>query len=514
MKTATLDSTLFNKWTTEIGQVRKNLGIQGASVAVVYKGEIVYAQGFGKRNDTDPFTPETLSCIASITKGFTAAAIGELVAKKKAKWDAPVSEYLPEFQLKDPRLTSELTFIDLLAHRTGYPPMDLEWYHRSESRLEMIQLLKHVDPMAPLRSEMIYNNVMIAVAGEAAARISGKSYEELVLETVTRPLKMTATGFSTAEMVKKANHALPYKCKDFDAAQKGQTERMKLDKTYMTDAPAGDLHSNAIELAQWAKALMHFGELDGQQVLDKDSVEQLRTAYSLMTRTPRGPEFSILSYGLCLILEEYKGHHCVRHSGSVPGYRSNLTLFPSDDLAVINLSNSNINELAIALPYYIADDVLGLPKTRDWLFTEAVQETRKMYKLYGTTDPTELEKHFPPQVPNKPSTRDWADFVGEYVHPVAGKLLITLKGTGIDGKKCELAFQFRDFEGVLEHYHFDSFRLRLLDQAFPMSFLVTFVTGADGLVRQCRLLQETGTMELAKIQVEATMQNAVSSKEE
>lgn len=53
-----------------------------------------------------------------MTKAFTAAAVGELIAENKAKWDAPVSEYLPEFKLKDPRLTAEINFIDLLAHRT------------------------------------------------------------------------------------------------------------------------------------------------------------------------------------------------------------------------------------------------------------------------------------------------------------------------------------------------------------------------------------------------------------
>lgn len=53
-----------------------------------------------------------------MTKAFTAAAVGELIAENKATWDAPVSDYLPEFRLKDPRLTAEINFIDLLAHRT------------------------------------------------------------------------------------------------------------------------------------------------------------------------------------------------------------------------------------------------------------------------------------------------------------------------------------------------------------------------------------------------------------
>lgn len=33
-------------------------GVPGMSVAVMYKGEIVFAEGFGKRNEHQPFTKE------------------------------------------------------------------------------------------------------------------------------------------------------------------------------------------------------------------------------------------------------------------------------------------------------------------------------------------------------------------------------------------------------------------------------------------------------------------------
>lgn len=57
--------------------------------------------------------------IGSVTKSFTAIAIGELIAEGKMDWDTtPVNSYLPEFELKDPVLTSQLTLADLLSHRT------------------------------------------------------------------------------------------------------------------------------------------------------------------------------------------------------------------------------------------------------------------------------------------------------------------------------------------------------------------------------------------------------------
>lgn len=57
--------------------------------------------------------------IGSITKGFTAMAVAELVAEGKMDWDTtPVNTYLPEFETIDPILTSQLTMQDLLSHRT------------------------------------------------------------------------------------------------------------------------------------------------------------------------------------------------------------------------------------------------------------------------------------------------------------------------------------------------------------------------------------------------------------
>lgn len=57
--------------------------------------------------------------VGSLTKAFTATAIGELVAEGKMDWDTtPVNTYLPEFELKDPVLTSQLTLVDVLSHRT------------------------------------------------------------------------------------------------------------------------------------------------------------------------------------------------------------------------------------------------------------------------------------------------------------------------------------------------------------------------------------------------------------
>ncbi|KAG0086598.1 hypothetical protein BGZ93_008282 [Podila epicladia] len=467
--TATTTTSTFHEWTSDIERARSKLGIQGLSVAVVHQDK-------------------TLSHIGSLTKAFTAAAVGELVAENKAKWDVPVSEYLPEFQLKDPCLTKEITFIDLLSHRTGYPSLDLEWWLRPESRLELIKLLRHVDPQAPVRSDFIYNNYMYAAAGEAASRIAGTSYEDVILEKLLYPLGMKDSGFTLAEMMRRPNHALSYHCKSFESAQKGETYRLVVDGIPESLIPAGDIYSNVLDMARWARAMMHDGCLDGEHVLHKETVEKMTTAWNLISRRLSLTDTSINACGLGWGITHYKGRQKWGHEGGSPGYRSSIALFPHDDLAVICLANSSISELVSWIPRYIADRVLSLPVTKDWLFDVAVEETRDEYK---NSDPAEEEKRLPPQVNDKPTTRELKDFVGEYTHPYAAPFAIQTL-TDEQGNDS-LAFKIFHYEGTLAHYHYDSFRLQVVDVNIPMIALLTFIAGDNGSIQQCRMLIDDRT---------------------
>jgi CubicO group peptidase (beta-lactamase class C family) len=95
--------------------------VPGVSLAVVKDGRVVVAKGYGVRKlgSPDPVDARTLFGIASNTKVFTATALGILVDEGRIRWDAPVIDYLPWFQMSDPYVTREMTVRDLLVHRSG-----------------------------------------------------------------------------------------------------------------------------------------------------------------------------------------------------------------------------------------------------------------------------------------------------------------------------------------------------------------------------------------------------------
>ncbi|KAF8982814.1 hypothetical protein BGZ46_000540 [Entomortierella lignicola] len=463
-------------------KARIECGVPGMSVAVLYKGEIIFAKGFGKRNESgDPFTEETLMPIASITKSFTATAIGELVAEGKVDWnETPVSKYLPEFELQDPVLTSQLTMVDLLSHRTGFPDIDVAWFRNTTPRRDLIKQMRHVKVEAKLGSKTEYNNMMYAVAGEAAANVAGVSYEKLVIDKIIDPLGLTNTGFGPIEMSQRSNYAMPYGAASLDDAKNGLYELGYLDEIYMADAPAGDIYSNVLDVVRWGRVIMKHGELDGKQVLNKKSVEKTLRGYTIMERKRRTPEFApVLTYGLGWNLDSYKGQTVYHHGGLNPGYSTELALIPDSDLVIASFSNISVAGLLAPIHWYILDELLDLPRTQDWISEVAVQTCLEDYEYYDD----EANGALPEVIEDQPPRHKLQAFVGEYSHAVFGDISIRLEksktGHGEDEEES-LYFNMRTIDSKMEHYHFDSYKCFLHDFAFKRFILVDFQTGLDG----------------------------------
>ncbi|KAK3808875.1 MAG: beta-lactamase/transpeptidase-like protein [Linnemannia gamsii] len=459
-------------------------GIKGMSVSILYKGDLIFAEGFGYRNDTDPFTKDTLMPIGSLTKAFTATAVGEVVAEGKMDWDTtPVNTYLPEFRLKDPVMTSQLTLADLLSHRTNLPNVSIRWIKAKESRLELIKLLRHADQSSRLTSNQNYSNTMYAVAGEAAAQVAGVSYEELVKTKVFQPLGLANTGFSQLALKQFDNYTMPYDAASFEDAQKGNFICGELDEFYLTDAPAGDIYSNVLDLARWGAAIMKDGEVDGKQVLNKESVAEVLTGRTFSTGVRRTPDFApVKVYGLGWGIDAYKGYAKYGHMGQINGYNSSIAFYPDLDLVVSVLVNVCKTTLTENLSHYIVDELLDLPRTKDWLFGESIKSTEEEYKEAEMS--ARGEGILPERIPNRPHAHDLMEYAGVYRHLALGDITVVYEEDPQNEGEGELLFRTQTFEICqMEHYHFEMFKvvLRIFGNAWATS--AKFETGLDGKVQ-------------------------------
>ncbi|KAF9901681.1 hypothetical protein BX616_002182 [Lobosporangium transversale] len=461
-----------------IEKARVESGIPGMSVAVLYKGKLVFAEGFGKRNAKDPFEPETLMPMGSITKSFTAAAIGELVAEGKMDWDqTPVSKYLPEFEVDDPVLTSELTAVDLLSHRTGMLRHDAAWLKANITRLDLIKRIKYDKLDRKLKTKAVYNNIMYAAIGEASARVAGTSWEKLVENKVVKPLGLKNTGFGPMAMKKRSsNHAIPSFAWSFEDAVKGKFEYGELSPIYLSVAPAGDMYSNVLDLTRYGQVIMNGGKSKDKQVLNKDSIREVCSGHTFFSNQRLTADFApTQAYGMGWLIDSYKGKTFLSHDGSISSFISNLQFFPNDDLVVATQSNGlQASGLVGYLPFLIADELFGLPKTEDWLALSVAQSKGFYdyiaYQLNGGD--------LPPLVKSKPTTRPLSDFTGKYTHPIYGEMTVELRP--VDGKEDALFITFNKLESKMEHYHYDSFKMAFVDDGAATGVFLTFEQGSDG----------------------------------
>ena len=103
-------------------------GAPSVSLGVACEGETIYEWISGHRDIKKGLAPDsdTVYGIGSLSKIFTASAIGILVEEGKLDWATPVRSILPEFRSSSQFVTEELTVEDLLSHRSGMASSN-EW---------------------------------------------------------------------------------------------------------------------------------------------------------------------------------------------------------------------------------------------------------------------------------------------------------------------------------------------------------------------------------------------------
>lgn len=180
-------------------------------VMVADTGEVVYQKSFGfaDHQSKKAIDEHTLFPLASLTKPFTAMAIGLLQEQGRLDFDDPIAEYLVQFA-SNPTLTIR----HLVEHRSGLI-RDLT-DQRVISPYELIELEDLVDAIAkaPMRSKAgstyQYSNANYQVLARLVEAVADQSYESYLKEYILQPAGMTATcvleDFGPPELAKGHAH--------------------------------------------------------------------------------------------------------------------------------------------------------------------------------------------------------------------------------------------------------------------------------------------------------------------
>lgn len=241
--------------------------VNAISVGVIANGK-TWTKNFGTLDAEGTRSPneKTLYEIGSISKVFTSLLLAEAVESGRLKLDDPISTVMKELAEKNPTVGNTITFKHLSHHVSGLPvmpdnvtPADSTNPFDGYDRDMLTKYMLSAKPERKLGEGYEYSNLGVGLLGDLLSRQAGVSYETLLKEKLTGPLKMsdTATKLSSEQQARFApphNAALlPDKAWDFDAlagcgAIRSNIDDMLLFAEASLNPPDGPF-GKAIELA-------------------------------------------------------------------------------------------------------------------------------------------------------------------------------------------------------------------------------------------------------------------------
>ena len=460
--------------TTEnmVQKLMADYNVAGMSVAIIRDGKLVSAEGYGLRDAGAqlPMTADTVMPIGSITKTFTALALGMLVDEGKLNWDAPVITYLPTLKLSSALLTENVTVRDLMCHRTGVPKYDLQAiYCVMEDGADMVRSLEYLETNAAFRTKLQYSNQMVSLAGYLIEVITGIPYKEFVRERIFEPLGMKSSDFEVESLSK------------YEKTSKGYVfaNGTFIEPPYLhlgAFAPSGAIVSTASDMAKYALFHLNGGVVNGNRLISEENLREMHTPEVI--GTPyfwNFEEFQSTEYGLGWFTDIYRGVKMIGHGGNTNGFSAQMTLLPAQNAAIVALSNATSSFSVNALGHIFADEALGVKDIPDW--SGRFQE---IFNNLMTGMMAGMQARAEAKIPNTTPALPFADYAGTYSHPGFGEMSFAMTEQGLAGT-------WNGLPAMLIHYNYDAFDLMLpvLGQAVPAQFVVD-----EGAIRGLEVTME------------------------
>jgi CubicO group peptidase (beta-lactamase class C family) len=430
-----------------IRRAMKLHAVPGLGIAIVKDGKVVLAKGYGVREKgkDDPVTEKTLFAIGSVSKSFTAALASLYVDEGKFGWDMRLQEHLAKFEMQDPYRTREVRLRDCLGHRVGLGRHDMVWYGARFTRDEILAKLPRMKPSYEFRTDFVYNNILYMAAGEAIAKVGGKSWDDLVAEKLFSPLGMASANTSVTKFAKGADVATPHERKK---GVPGSVAWLNADAI----GPAGSINASAADMAKYVQFQLARGKAGDKRLVKAAVFDEMHKPQMIV---PKGtglgglfnPDSKSSAYGLGWFLGDYAGRTLVEHGGNVDGMTAQVGFLPEEKLGVVVLANLGQSALPAAILFDTFDRYLGRDVT-----TERVDGTSLLMWMAaaGTQvagvqfDVSKRQKDAKPPVP-------LANFDGKFEDALYAPVEIK----SVDGKQ---KLTWTNFAYELEYWQHTTFR--------------------------------------------------------
>jgi CubicO group peptidase (beta-lactamase class C family) len=256
-------------------------------------------------------------CLGSCTKAMTCAMLATLVEDGKLGWDMTLIEVIPELKRAIHRDYHHITLWQLLLHRGGFP--DCFTFDQTFSKEDRLGLLKDrlSESSAIEPDEFSYSNLGYVAAACMAETVTGKLWEDLMVERLFKPLGMRSAGFGFPGTRRRIDQPWGHR-------KSGNTWHPVRSNFSVALAPAGAVHCS---IDDWAAFLSIFLDTD-KSFLDADTLAKLVE--------PTG--FYAAGWGIAESQPWAKGR-AYSHNGSDGMWYASVVVAPALDRAYLMVIN-------------------------------------------------------------------------------------------------------------------------------------------------------------------------------
>lgn len=295
------------------------------SVAVSKNDNIIYtkATGYVDLVSKQKSTIDTKYRIGSVSKTFTAVLVLKAVELQKISLDEKIIKFFPNLKNAE-----KISISDLLYHRSGIHSFTdeeeyLTYYTEKQSRSRMLETINKYPNDFEADTQAKYSNSNYVLLSYILEDVFKDTYAAILNSYIVRPLKLKNTSLG-GKIKSVSNETYSYHF---------QGNWIKADETDISvPIGAGGIISTPSDLVQFIEGLFN------EKIISKSSLQKMITLKD--------------NYGMGIFPMSYNNDLGYGHNGTIDGYQSVVSYFPSrkEAVAIIaNGTNMNLNDVDITL---------------------------------------------------------------------------------------------------------------------------------------------------------------------
>ncbi|NER16608.1 serine hydrolase domain-containing protein [Spongiivirga citrea] len=304
----------------------QELGIPGVSIAVLNKGEIEWAKGYGMADKAEnrKVTAKTMFLAGSISKPVAALRAHQLAENNVIDLNGDINTYLKSWQIPENEFTKneKVTTKRILNHTAGLTVWGFPGYDLGDTIPSVVDVLDGKGNTDAVRvykepgESWMYSGGGYTIMQLMMTDVEQKDFPELMQVNVLDPLGMTSSTFE---------NPLPDKYHSIAATgYRSNGDEVEGKWPIYPEMAAAGLWTTPSQLILWAKEVQHISQSGEDGLLKNKTVKEMLTP-------------GMNDHGLGPAVKEYT----FGHGGADEGFRAQLVAWKDSPIAIVIMVNSD-----------------------------------------------------------------------------------------------------------------------------------------------------------------------------